>query len=54
MKKIILIGLAMATIGCLNSSLGAQTSPYDKYLTVADLEAAGKLTGVKIVPYNPS
>lgn len=54
MKKMVLIGLAMTVIGSLTSSLAAQSSPYDKYLTVADVQNAGRLSGVKCVPCDPS
>jgi len=54
MKKIVIIGLTLTMICWLPTLSGAQSSPYDKYLTISDVQDAGKLTGVKIVPYNPS
>jgi hypothetical protein len=54
MKKIVIIGLISAMICSLPAFSGAQSSPYDKYLTISDIQDAGKLTGVKIVPYDPS
>lgn len=53
MKKTLIFGIA--TIFFLSSipNLRGQTNPYDKYLTVADIEKVSGLSGLKQVPREP-
>jgi hypothetical protein len=53
MKKRALVVVALALLGAA-AVLSAQTRPYDKYLTTADIEKASGLKGLKPVPYDPS
>jgi hypothetical protein len=53
MKRYALVVAALTLLGAA-AVLSAQTSPYDKYLTAADIEKAGNLSGLKTVPYDPS
>lgn len=53
MKRFGLLGLALVLLSGL-AVAGAQSSPYDKYLTIEDIQNVGKLTGLKTVPYDPS
>ncbi|MGD0783335.1 MAG: hypothetical protein ABSA30_10810 [Candidatus Aminicenantales bacterium] len=54
MKKIILIGLAAAALLGPVVVPAALNGPYDKLLTIADVQAVGKMTGLKLIPYDPS
>jgi len=51
-KRFTSVALALALL-CGTAVLRAQ-SPYDQYLKPADIEKAGNLTGIRIVPYDPS
>lgn len=53
MKRAAALLLALILLGGV-SALRAQSNPNDKYLSTADVEKAGKLTGIKNVPYDPS
>ena len=52
-KKIGMLSLAILLGLSLVPNLKAQGSPYDQYLTIADIEKATGLTGVKRVPREP-
>jgi hypothetical protein len=53
MKKLTLVTLVLVVVFGASAVI-AQTELYDKYLTAADIEKAGGLTGIKKIPYNPS
>jgi hypothetical protein len=50
MKKIVIIGLISAMICSLPAFSGAQSSPYDKYLTISDVQDAGKMMSFTSAP----
>lgn len=53
MGKLTLIALSLALLSG-GLALIAQTEIYDKYLTAADVEKAGGLSGIEKIPYDPS
>ncbi len=46
--------LVVLALVCVVPTVRGQASPYEQYLTVADVEKAGSLSGIKLVPYDPS
>ena len=52
-KRLTLMCLVAAIIVSTAPCLQAQGNPYDKYLTVADIEKATGMTGIKQVPREP-
>jgi hypothetical protein len=54
MKNVGLISLSLVIILGGVALLDAETNPYDKYLTLTDVQTAGKLTGIKSVPRDPN
>jgi hypothetical protein len=53
MKKTLTLSLALILFLTSMPNLCGQINPYDKYLTVADIEKATGLSGVKPVPREP-
>jgi hypothetical protein len=53
MKKNLILGIAIILFSSSIPSLRGQSNPYDKYLTVADIEKVTGLSGVKPVPREP-
>jgi len=53
MKKTLVLGMAIILALASIPSLRGQANPYDKYLTVADIEKVTGLSGVKPVPREP-
>lgn len=54
MKRLTLLLLAVFLLFNLATAFTTAAGPYDKYLTVADVEKVSGLTGIKIVPKNPA
>ena len=54
MKKIVLIGLTLVALLGMAALSAAQGGLYDKLLTIADVQSVGKMTGLKLIPYDPS
>ena len=52
-KGLSLMSVVVTLFAFLTPSLRAQNTAYDKYLTVADLEKATGMTGLKQVPREP-
>jgi hypothetical protein len=52
-KRVWTLVLALLFVFSLVSNLQAQGNPYDKYLTVADIQKVTGLTGIKQVPREP-